>query len=263
MFVEASRASAPAGFEFRTLTTYEDFAACVHLQESTWGVGFAERVPTAILRIASDYGGVLLGAFPEGQADPAAMVGFVFGLSGLRDGRWVHWSDMLAVLPSHRGLGLGVALKFAQRDQLLALGIETMHWSFDPMEALNARLNLNRLGARGIRFVSAMYGDSTSTLHKGIGTDRLVAEWDLRASATRGSLPPTPPALDDTMIRVAIPRHLQVLKAADPAAARRWREASSGMLAHHLAQGWQVIWLDEDPAENQDPCLILAAPESF
>lgn len=259
-----SHAPAPPGYAFRDLVRYEDFVACVRLQEATWGAGFAERVPTAILRVASDYGGVLIGAFPQGQsADPDAMVGFVFGLAGIRNGHSVHWSDMLAVLPSHRGRGLGVALKFAQRDRLLSLGVETMHWSFDPMEAVNARLNLNRLGARGIRFVPAMYGESTSILHQGIGTDRLVASWDLRASASRGFLAPAPPALDDRVVRVPIPRHLQGLRQMDLAAARRWRSESSGVLQSHLAQGWHVIWLEESRDESADPCLILAAPESF
>lgn len=238
--------------------------ACVRLQEATWGAGFAERVPTAILRVAADYGGVLIGAFPQGQAsDPGAMVGFVFGLAGIRDGHSVHWSDMLAVLPLHRGRGLGVALKFAQRDRLLALGVETMHWSFDPMEAVNARLNLNRLGARGVRFVPAMYGESTSTLHQGIGTDRLVASWDLRASASRGFQAPPPPKLEDVMIRVPIPRDLQGLKEVDLPTARRRRSESSGVLQSHLAQGWQVIWLEEARDGTADPCLILAPPESL
>lgn len=256
-------APAPPGYAFRDLVRYEDFVACVRVQEATWGAGFAERVPTAILRVASDYGGVLIGAFPDGQsADPDAMIGFIFGLAGIRDGRSIHWSDMLAVLPPHRGRGLGVALKFAQRDRLLSLGVETMHWSFDPMEAVNARLNLNRLGARGVRFVPAMYGESTSILHQGIGTDRLVASWDLRASALRGFRAPAPPLLDDRVIRVPIPCHLQSLRQADLTTARRWRSESSGVLQSHLAKGWQVVWLEESGDGSADPCLILASPES-
>jgi predicted GNAT superfamily acetyltransferase len=256
---------APAGFVFRDLTSYDDFLACMHLQEVTWGEGFDERVPTAILRIAASHGGVLMGAFPEGQPHvPAAMVAFVFGLTGLQDGTLVHWSDMLAVRAEYRHRGLGVRLKWAQRDRLLSLGVEQMQWSFDPLEAVNARLNLNTLGARGVRYIESMYGDSTSVLHQGIGTDRLIVSWDLRASVEprpAGARPVWDPASNAPVLRVPIPANLQALRALDPARALEWRLSSRALLAPHLEAGWQVVHLEGMPmASGDDPCLILVPP---
>ena len=77
----------------RPFSTLEDYAACVELQEETWGAGFSERVPIAILKVAQRIGGVTAGAFD----DTGRMVGFVFGMTGLERGEIVHWSDMLAV----------------------------------------------------------------------------------------------------------------------------------------------------------------------
>jgi predicted GNAT superfamily acetyltransferase len=260
---------APDGFVFRDLITYEDFVACMRLQEATWGEGFTERVPTAILRIASTCGGVLIAAFPEGESHiPEAMVAFVFGLTGLQDGLPTHWSDMLAVRSDHRSRGLGLRLKWAQRDRLLSLGVERMQWSFDPLEAVNARLNLNTLGARGIGYVESMYGDSTAVLHRGIGTDRLIAFWDLPASAARGAARGSQRAThvwgpETPLLRVPIPRNLQGLRASDLERAHQWRLDSRAALAPHLARGWQVVHLDDAPeASGGDPCLILVPPGS-
>jgi predicted GNAT superfamily acetyltransferase len=174
-------------FRIRDLTTHEDFVACVRLQEAVWGEGFDERVPTAILGIAARFGGVVAGAFREGEEE---LVGFVFGLTGLEQGVPVHWSDMLAVRRETRGRGLARALKLYQRDRLLRLGVTRMYWSFDPLEARNGHLNLNRLGVRVREYVEEMYGTSSSPLHQGIGTDRFVACWDMDSPRVQALLDP-------------------------------------------------------------------------
>ena len=67
--------------------------------------------------------------------------------AGFVEGRPFHWSHMLAVDRSARDLGLGTRLKLYQRDLLLPLGIDEVRWTFDPLEARNAHLNFNHLGA--------------------------------------------------------------------------------------------------------------------
>jgi predicted GNAT superfamily acetyltransferase len=161
----------------RDLTTLADYQECCEIQEETWGRGFSERVPTAILRVSQKIGGVTAGAFDAS----GRMMGFVFGLTGVKDGRLVHWSDMLAVREEARGRRLGEQLKHYQRERVLALGVEIMYWTFDPLVARNAHLNLNRLGARASEYIEDMYGANTgSSLHGTVPTDRFVAEWDLR-----------------------------------------------------------------------------------
>ncbi|MFW5951578.1 MAG: GNAT family N-acetyltransferase, partial [Gemmatimonadota bacterium] len=131
-----------AGCTIRPLETLEELDACVRLQETTWGPGFAERVPTSILKINQRVGGITVGAF-----DGRELVGFVFGLTGIENGQPVHWSDMLAVRADARGRGLGLRLKEWQRERCLELGVRRMYWSYEPLEARNAWINLARLGA--------------------------------------------------------------------------------------------------------------------
>lgn len=163
----------------RDLASLQDYADCLALQEDTWGKGFSERVPTAILRVSQMVGGVAAGAFD----DDGRMVGFVFGLTGIRNGELVHWSDMLAVRKDRQGQGLGEQLKQYQREKVSAIGVRSMLWTFDPLQAGNAHFNINRLGAMPAEYVPDMYGLTGSTLHGPLPTDRFIVRWDWSAAA--------------------------------------------------------------------------------
>ncbi|MGH7664152.1 MAG: hypothetical protein ACRENI_07655 [Gemmatimonadaceae bacterium] len=164
------------GITIRRVQSPDEYAACVAIQTETWGEGFTERVPATILRLAQYVGGVTAGAF----ASDGRVLGFVFGMTGVRDGRLVHWSDLLAVRPEARDRGLGRRLKLFQRESLRPLGIAEMYWTFDPLVARNAHLNLIRLGARVAEYVPDMYGAETgSAVHGALGTDRFIVRWSI------------------------------------------------------------------------------------
>ena len=166
----------------RPFASRADYDACVRLQRETWGEDFVDVVPATILMVSQRVGGVSAGAF---DAD-GRLLGFVFGISGIRAGELVHWSDMLAVRPEARGAGLGKRLKHFQRRQLLERGIRRMLWTYDPLVARNANLNLNSLGARPVEYVVHMYGDTRSALHAGLDTDRFIVEWRLDEDGPTG-----------------------------------------------------------------------------
>ena len=98
---------------------------------------------------------------------------------------------MLAVDREARDLGLGTRLKLYQRELLLPLGVEEVRWTFDPLEARNAHLNLNHLGAEVAEYVEDMYaGEMGSELRRGIGTDRFILSWQIAGERVeRGSRP--------------------------------------------------------------------------
>lgn len=248
----------------RSFASTEDYRACVELQEDTWGAGFSERVSPAILKVSQILGGVASGAYDES----GRLVGFVFGMTGLREGRVVHWSDMLAVRPEARDAGLGRRLKEYQRDELLSRGVDTMFWTFDPLQSRNAHLNVTRLGAVVREYRVDMYGESDSPLHQGIGTDRFVALWLLdseRVEARLAGAEPEPygdapfalrdagsderghprPGTPDTSlgneaVRVAIPSEVGPLMDDDMELAVAWRTATRTALTHYLGAGYQV-----------------------
>ena len=161
--------------EIRHMRTEDEFAASVDLQRDTWGWSFSDVVPVSMLQISVKMGGVCLGAF----GSRGELMGFVYGITGVRKGELAHWSHMLAVRPEVRDEGIGKRLKLAQADALRALGVNTVYWTFDPLVARNAHLNLNVLGVTIDEYVPDMYGRSDSELHQ-LGTDRFIVRWRLQ-----------------------------------------------------------------------------------
>ena len=263
-------AAALQAHRIRPLETMEELRACVALQREVWGAAFAECVPVSILKVSQRLGGLAAGAWDE----QGRLSGFVFGLTGVVEGRPVHWSDMLAVRRDRRGSGLGLALKLYQREELLGRGVAVCQWTFDPLESRDAHLNLGRLGELVREYRVDMYGESDSPLHRGMATDRFVALWLLdsvrvTARVGRGEGPPAlaerahlPRAFevrereglavpgdsrrgerDVEAFLVPVPSDIQEVKARDPALALAWREATREVFVGALTRGMQVTEL--------------------
>lgn len=255
-------------YDIRPLETYEELRECVALQEETWGEGYSELVPPATLKVAQILGGVCAGAF----ASDGTLVGFVFGMTGPRDGELVHWSDMLAVKRGIRDSGLGTRLKAYQRSVMLGRGVTKMHWTFDPLQSRNAYLNFAKLGIVVREYVRDMYGETDSLLHRSIGTDRFVALWLMDSERVRrrmdgeergpdaevlrvypavlgeghpdGDRPRSPGrvllGLDDAVVSVAIPADVSALMVESMELAVAWRQATRTALTHYMDRGYEV-----------------------
>lgn len=253
---------APAA-DIRPIGSLAEYRACVALQAEVWGEEF-ESVPASVLQVATYVGGLCLGAFtPDGS-----LCGLVFGLSGSQDGAPMHWSHLLAVQEAARNLGVGRLLKEHQRDLLARRGIPEMRWSFDPLIAKNAHLNLNRLGARVVRYVPDMYGTTDSPLHHGLATDRLVVAWStapvppasrvapsIDAAAPAPVLTPEPRAGDDVLrpagahppvLWIEVPADFQRLVRRSPAAGTTWHSAVRRHFLWALDNGYVVTGLHRD-----------------
>jgi predicted GNAT superfamily acetyltransferase len=259
------------GVTLRVLHTHGEYDECVAIEKETWGAAFSEIVPATMLMICQKVGGIVAGAFaPDGS-----MVGFVFGLAGYRNGKPVHWSDMLAVRSDVRGSGLGQELKWFQRGLLLKRGVDVMYWTFDPLVSRNAHLNLNRLGAEIEAYVPDYYGpDTGSELHSGLGTDRFIVIWRLRGPRTKrargkrpvtdyaaytaapvvnsitvgviGSIPEERELPQEGNVRIEVPHDIQAVKKSDPGLAWLWRTVTRRAFMHYLKRGYTVDGIYQD-----------------
>ena len=264
---ERARAPVAHAFTIRPLTTPAELHGCVQLQRDVWGPDFSDVVPPPILTVATRLGGILAGAFDAG----GDLLGFVFGLTGVVDGRVLHWSDMLAVRAHARDRGIGDALKRHQRDTLLARGVALVQWTFDPLESRNAHVNFARLGVIAREYARDFYAGSDSPLHGEIGTDRLVVDWAIATDrvARRLAGKASPPRLDDVMslprinahdlvagqprsaepdlaldaprLLLAIPAAIQALKRADAARARDRRAVTRAAFEAYVRRGYEVV----------------------
>jgi predicted GNAT superfamily acetyltransferase len=160
----------------RDLQTIEEFRQVVDLERAIWGYSdTSDLVTVPVFIFTMKRGGILIAAVDGSDR----MVGFAYSVVGMKDGKPLQWSHMTGVLPEHRG-GLGLRLKLEQRKRALAQGYDLIEWTFDPMQAMNAHFNLFKLGAIVEEYAENFYGESTSALHRGTPTDRIIAHWRIR-----------------------------------------------------------------------------------
>ncbi|HEY3367976.1 MAG TPA: GNAT family N-acetyltransferase [Symbiobacteriaceae bacterium] len=244
----------------RLLETPADHFRLQAAQEAIWGPG-AFVVADQTLS-ACKFGGIALGAFHEDD-----MAGFCYGWPAYKDGEvWLH-SHLLGVLPAYRNQGLGARLKQAQGEAALRLGYRRMTWTYDPLEAPNARLNIAKLGGTVREYLVDCYGPLTDTLNRGLPTDRFLVDLDLlelNLVAPRGREKPRPDgplinpgggepdlSLTAPAVRLAIPPDFRpAFAAGDHEFVLAWRLRIRTACLHYFARGYAVTGFAGD-------CYIL------
>jgi predicted GNAT superfamily acetyltransferase len=250
-----------------------DFDVCVTLQRVVWGLADLE-VTSALQLIATTHAGAILqlAETPAGQ-----VVGFAYAFPALRGGVPHLHSDMLAVVPEHQKHGVGVRLKWAQREEALARGLTFITWTYDPMQAGNASLNLRRLGAMAAEFLPNFYGITSAALHHGLPTDRLLVRWDLQSPRVLERLGGVEPAattvvpslprindvkwqggwpisseprleMDEPELLLEIPPDWDVLSRSGPRVAEDWQAKVRRALQSYLSRGF--VAADFAPTED-------------
>lgn len=251
--------------EIRVCKTWDECVQCEEVQRQVWDMpDFRDVVPASFLITAAKNGGLLIGAFQG-----ARMIGFAFGVLGSEGAgatrRLKHTSHMLGVLPDVRIKGLGALLKWRQRTEALEQGLDLMTWTYDPLQAINAYLNLARLGAIARRYTRNAYGEMTDALNTGIASDRFEVEWFLShervaARQTRAAFTELPSdenivytiawraetlpvivaenPLRGELLCVEIPADLNALKAQDRGLAVEWRERTRSTFERAFALGY-------------------------
>lgn len=277
--------------EIRLCRTWEECVQCEELQRIVWDMPPVENdaVPATLLITAIKNGGLLVGAF-----DDAKMVGFAFGVLGSEgeggSRHFKHTSHMLGVLPEARVRGLGSALKWRQRQEAIKQGLDLMTWTYDPLQAVNARLNLTRLGAVARRYIVNAYGAMTDGLNAGIDSDRFEVEWYLasprvterEAHTGESEFPADAPevyavkwddagypsimdesALQGERLLVEIPVNINGLKANDMRKAARWRERTRSTFQHAFAAGYTATEILQRQEDNKRRVFYLLEAKSL
>jgi predicted GNAT superfamily acetyltransferase len=242
----------PLAIDVRLVRTHDEYAACEAMSRDIWGAAERNVVPRELLLTMQLNGGLVHGAFlPDGR-----LVGFCFGFAGWRDGRLRLCSHQLGVLPEFRGDGIGIALKEAQRRDALRLGYQLVTWTFDPLEAKNAYINLHRLGCIARSYDRDHYGTMEDELNRGLPSDRFEAEWWLTRTK-----PPAAPANPVVLLRaepdgtpargdrlqpdraalIEVPADFQGVKRTSLELALRWRMESRAAFEAALEAGLVAV----------------------
>ncbi len=235
--------------EVRLVRSLDELAACEAMSREIWGAAERNVVPRELLLTVQQNGGLVHGAFlPEGR-----LVGFCFGFLGMRDGQLRLCSHQLGVLPEFRGTGIGIALKQAQQYDALRQGYELVTWTFDPLEARNAYINLHRLGCIARLYDRDHYGPMEDELNRGLPSDRFEAEWwlrrpkpsatagepvmILRVGADGGPVRERAEPSAGTTVLIGVPPDFQDVKRTSLELALRWRMESRAAFEAALSAG--------------------------
>lgn len=191
----------------RELSGVAEFTAAEALQRAVWGQDDLVD-PYDLMMVIQHEGGLAAGAFSGDE-----LVGYVFGFP-TRELHIQH-SHRLAVLPKMQGMGLGARLKWFQRDWCLARGITHVRWTFDPLRAANAALNVGKLGVIVDTYMADYYGKMVG-INAGTPSDRLMADWFLDTAHVADRAARIAQIHPDAARRVTIPADFTALLALDP-----------------------------------------------
>jgi predicted GNAT superfamily acetyltransferase len=262
----------------RDLHSIAEYQQVIDLELAIWGyTDMTDVVTLPIFIITVKRGAILIGAFDDDQR----MVGFVYSIVGVKHGRPMQWSHMAGVLPGHRGKGLGRELKLAQRERALNGGFDLVEWTFDPLQAANAHLNFAKLGVVADEYALNIYGESSSALHRGTPTDRLVVQWNIREPhverriastrvltarsdeaarapvANRGGLDL---AIDERRLWVEIPGGFTAMQQKSPDRALELRMQTREIFQTYFARGYRAVDFELNQAQGGGRYL-LALPQ--
>jgi predicted GNAT superfamily acetyltransferase len=275
--MSSSALSRPA-ITVRPVESVEEYRACQQIQRQAWGItedGYV--VPVATMISVQHAGGLVLGAFDEGQ-----LVGFAFGYLGRVRGRWALYSQLAGVDPTVQDRGVGRQLKLAQRQWAKEQGLALVAWSYDPLQAGNANFNLRRLGAFSRTYEVNYFGERTDALNAGLDTDRLLVEWpvdDVPAPWAASNVRPmrvggwqlndsldqeiADAATANAVIEVEIPMDLPRIKSRDPDLARAWQQSVRTWMLAAFARGYVACdFVREQDADAAHGFYVLRLPRA-
>jgi predicted GNAT superfamily acetyltransferase len=182
----------------RPLTTAEECDYFQAVEHIVWGSEDSDVVPTHVLVTVAKNGGLVLGAFaPDGPQQSGGLVGIALGWLGTgvdpatpnTPPKIKFCSHMAGVAPTWQGKHVGLRLKLAQRDFVLAQGITGwMTWTYDPLFRANAVFNIHRLGATCATYMRNIYGVMTDDLNRGVPSDRCQVDWRIASAHVRAKL---------------------------------------------------------------------------
>lgn len=220
----------------RNARSANEMKVCVDLQHRVWGYAPIDTVPDQIFIVANKTGGHVLVAYERDEP-----IGFALAFAAIRGGVSYLHSHMVAVVEEFQNRGVGRLLKLAQREDAIGRGIDLIEWTFDPLQLKNAHFNIARLGAIVRRYIANLYGRTSSPLHAGLPTDRLVAEWWVRSQRVERIINGQSPVISNAAERVAIPATIREICRDNPSAAETIQSDAREQFARYFSRGSAAV----------------------
>jgi predicted GNAT superfamily acetyltransferase len=217
----------------RPLTSLADQELGRMIFDKTWAMDSGTEITPNLLQAMVHSGAYLSGAFVDGNC-----VGAAFAFPATTGGLHLH-SHMTAVLDNFRDKGIGYALKVDQYKWAKQNNYKEITWTFDPLVARNAKLNILKLGVDISTYYPNFYGDMPDELNAGDESDRVMASLKVVGDTpTARSVISTP---DKSAVLIAIPDDIVAIRGKDLAENLRWRRSVRDEFVRVFARGGKVI----------------------
>jgi predicted GNAT superfamily acetyltransferase len=225
----------PEQLTISVCSTLDEIHQCQELQRAIWHDTDEDLTPTAIFVVAGKTGGHVLLARHGSKP-----VGFALAFPAFRgDLRCLH-SHIVGVVPEYQNRSLGRMIKLKQRALMLEMQLALMEWTFDPLALRNAYFNIVRLGAIVRQFHANLYGVTSSPLHSGLPTDRLLAEWHVSSSRVQNALAGSAPVVAPDAIQIVVPAEMEEWRNSGSRHAEEVQARLKAGFQKRFAQGFAV-----------------------
>ncbi|MFC7395282.1 GNAT family N-acetyltransferase [Scopulibacillus cellulosilyticus] len=167
--------------KIKELTSLDELNKMSELEEQVWKT---PPLPTHQTLTVAKNGGIILGAYHENT-----MVGFNYGFPGFRNQQVYLCSHMTGIHPDYQKKGIGFSLKRKQREAAIEKGYTLVNWTYDPLESLNAYLNLSKCHGIAAEYIEHLYGDMDDALNGNLPSDRFRVEWWINSDHVKKGYP--------------------------------------------------------------------------
>ena len=196
-------------------------------------MGAGTEITPNLLQAIVHSGAYLSGAFINEKC-----VGATFAFPATNDGLHLH-SHMTAVLDNYRDQGIGYALKIHQWHWAKKNNYQEITWTFDPLVARNAKLNLIKLGVDISAYYPNFYGNMSDALNAGDESDRVMASWKVAGGQPVAKSIITNPDESDTLIK--IPEDIVSIRNKDISENLKWRHKVRKEFMQAIEKGGKVV----------------------
>ena len=219
--------------QVRRLETLTDQTLGRQIFDQTWAMDSGTEITPNLLQAMVHSGAYLSGAFIDEKC-----VGAAFAFPATTEGLHLH-SHMTAVLVKYRDKGIGYSLKIDQWNWAKKNNYKEITWTFDPLVARNAKLNLIKLGADISAYYPNFYGDMPDALNAGDESDRVMASWKVYGEQPVAKSVITNPDKADTLIK--IPEDILAIRSEDISENLKWRHKVREEFTRAFEKGGKVV----------------------
>ena len=219
--------------QVRRLETLLDQTLGRQIFDETWVMDSGTEITPNLLQAMVHSGAYLSGAFIDEKC-----VGASFAFPATTEGLHLH-SHMTAVLDKYRDQGIGYALKIDQWHWAKKNNYAEITWTFDPLAARNAKLNLIKLGVDISAYYPNFYGDMPDALNEGDESDRVMASWKVAGDQPVAKSLITNPYKSDILIK--IPEDIVAIRCKDMSENLKWRRKVREEFMRAFEKGGKVV----------------------